>query len=66
VIVHSRIEMDSLAAYGLKVAWSTALSALAVANNCPKCTPLFGIAHLQAQRAVDLYFDEVESSVRPI
>jgi hypothetical protein len=66
VTIHSCIEMDSLTAYRLKVAWSTALSALAVANDRLKCTPLFRIAQLQAQRAVDLYFEEVESSVRPI
>jgi hypothetical protein len=66
VIVHSRVEMDRLAAHRLKVAWSAALNALAVANDCPKCTPLFRIAQLQAQRAVDLYFEELESSVRSI
>jgi hypothetical protein len=52
--------MDSLAAYRLKVAWSSALTALAVANACPKYTFSFRIARLQAQKAIDLYFEEVE------
>jgi hypothetical protein len=64
--VQARVEMDSRAAYRLKVAWSSALTALAVANACPKHTFLFGIARLQAQREIDLYFEEVESSLNRI
>ena len=58
--VHSHIEMDDLAAYRLKVAWSTALSALAVANDCSKYEHAFRIARLEAQKAIDLYFEQVE------
>jgi hypothetical protein len=64
--VQAQIEMDSLAAYRLKVAWSTALCALAVANDCSKYAHPFRIARLQAQRAIDLYFEEVESSLNRI
>ena len=64
--VHAHIEMDGLAAYRLKVAWSFALKALALANDCPKHTFSFRIARLQAQKAIDLYFDEVESSLNGI
>jgi hypothetical protein len=64
--VQAHIEMDSLAAYRLKVAWSTALNALAVANDCSKSTYSFRIGRLQAQRAIDLYFEDVEASVKRI
>ena len=64
--VQAHIKMDSLAAYRLKVAWSFALSALAVANDCPKHTFSFRIARLQAHKAIDLYFEEVESSLNGI
>jgi hypothetical protein len=64
--VQAHIEIDSLAAYRLKVAWSFALSALAVANDCPKHTFAFRMARLQAQRAIDIYFEEVESSLNRI
>ena len=64
--VQAHIKMDSLAAYRLKVAWSSVLTALAVANACPKHTFLFGIARLQAQREIDQYFEEVESSLNRI
>jgi hypothetical protein len=45
---------------------SFALSALTVANDCPKHTFSFRIARLQAQKAIDLYFEEVESSLNGI
>jgi hypothetical protein len=61
--VQAHIKMDSLAAYRLKVAWSFALKALAVANDCPKHTFSFRIARLQT---IDLYFEEVESSLNGI
>jgi hypothetical protein len=64
--VQAHIEMDSLAAHRLKVAWSSALTALAVANDCQKYTFSFRIARLQAQKAIDLYFEEVESSLNGI
>jgi len=64
--VQAHIEMDTLAAYRLKVAWSFALRALAMVNDCPKHTFSFRIARLQAQKAIDLYFDEVESSLNGI
>ena len=64
--VQARIEMDDLAAYRLKVAWSFALKALALANACPKYTHTFRIARLQARKAIDLYFEEVESSLNGI
>jgi hypothetical protein len=64
--VQARIEMDSRAVYRLKAAWSSALTALAVANNCPKETFPFRIARLQAQKAIDLYFEEVETSLKRI
>ena len=64
--LHTHIEMDTMAAYRLKVAWSFALKALAVANDCPKHTFSFRIARVQAQKAIDLYFDEVESSLNGI
>ena len=64
--LHAHIEMDTMATYRLKVAWSFALSALAVANDCSKYTFSFRIARLQAQKAIDLYFDEVESSLNGI
>ena len=58
--VQARIEMDNMTAYRLEVAWSFALKALAVANDCPKQAFAFRMARLQAQRAIDLYFEEVE------
>ena len=64
--VQARIVMDDLAAYRLKVAWSFALKALALANACPKHTFSFRIARLQAQKAIDLYFEEIESSLNGI
>ena len=64
--VHTHIEMDSVAAYRLKAAWSSALKALALANACPEYTFSFRIARLQAQKAVDLYFEEIESSLNRI
>ena len=64
--VHTHIEMDDLAAYRLKVAWSSALKALTLANACPEYTFSFRIARLQAQKAIDLYFEEVESSLNGI
>ena len=50
----------------IKIAWSFALSALTVANDCPKHTFSFRIARLQARKAIDLYFEEVESSLNRI
>ena len=62
--IRANIELDSLAACRLEVAWSTALSALAVANDCSKYAPSFRIARLQAQLAIDLYFEEIESRLK--
>jgi hypothetical protein len=64
VTVHSRFEMDSFTAYRLKVAWSTALAALAVANDCPKWTVTYRVAYREAQRVLDLYFEEVETTIK--
>ncbi len=62
--VHSRSEMDKSTAYHLKIAWSAALAALAVANDCPKGTLAYRVACREAQKAIDLYFEEVETTIK--
>ena len=64
VTVQSRFEMDRSTAYRLEIAWSTALAALAVANDCPKGTLAYRVACLEAQKAIDLYFEEVETTTK--
>ncbi len=62
--VRLHIETDSLARRRLRLAWLTAINAVAVANDCPSYTLVFRVARLQAQKALELYFDEVESCLK--
>ena len=57
MIVRLHIETDSR----LRLAWLTAINAVAVANDGPSHTLVCRIARLQAQKALELYFEEVGS-----
>ena len=65
VIVRLHIETDSLARRRLRLAWLTAINAVAVANERPSHTLVCRVARLQAQKALELYFEEVEFCLKP-
>ena len=65
VTVHLHFETDRMSAYHLRRAWLTALNAIAVANDCPRDTVVHRIAHLQALKALDHYFEQIDSSLLP-